>query len=96
MSQTTVKDKPTTATGEKKRLEDMYQVILHNDDRNIAEHVVDCLVRVFGHSLDLAVKIMLEAHNTGQAIAEVEGETEAKLHRDQLESYSLNATVEKI
>jgi len=96
MAETTVEDSPITETGVKKRLEDMYQVILHNDDRNRAEFVVLCLVRVFNHSEDLAVKIMLEAHTTGLAIAEVEAETEAKLHRDQLQSYGLNATVEKV
>ena len=96
MTQTTVEDRPTTAAGVKKRMEDMYQVILHNDDKNTPEFVVQCLISVFAHPEELAVKIMLEAHSTGQAIAEVESETEAKLHRDQLQSYGLSATVEKI
>jgi len=78
------------------RPEDVYQVILHNDDRNTMDHVVGCLVSVFGHSVELATKIMLEAHSKGHAVAEVEGETEARLHRDQLRSYGLVATVEKV
>jgi ATP-dependent Clp protease adaptor protein ClpS len=91
-----VSDRPTTGAGAKTRLEDMYQVILHNDDKNTVEHVVRCLMRVFGHNGPLAVKIMMEAHERGKAVAEVEAESEAKRHRDQLQSFGLSATVEKI
>ena len=76
--------------------EDLYQVVLHNDDWNTMPHVVHSLMRVFGHSEQLAVKLMLEAHEKGRAIAEVEAETEAKRHRDQLQSFSLSATVERV
>jgi hypothetical protein len=34
MTGTTVIDQPTVSTGTAERLEDMYQVILHNDDHN--------------------------------------------------------------
>ena len=44
----------------------------------------------------LATKIMFEAHNNGKSIAEVEGEETAKLHCQQLQSFRLTATVEKI
>ena len=89
-------DVPTIRTEKTERLEDMYEVILHNDDYNTMDHVVRCLVRVFGHSMMLAEKIMRETHRMGSAVAEVEAESEAKLHRDQLQSYGLSATVEKI
>ena len=74
----------------------MYQVVLHNDDYNEAMFVVRCLVRVFKHTADLAYKIMMEAHTTGRAIAQVEGEAEAKKHCAQLQSAGLGATVEEI
>jgi len=96
MVSTTTIEKPVADTETVERLEDMYQVVLHNDDYNTMEHVVLCLMRVFGHSEQLAVKVMLEAHEKGKAIAEVEAETPAKLHRDQLQSFSLSATVEKV
>ncbi len=89
-------DVPVIGTETTERLEDMYEVILHNDDYNTTDHVVRCLVRVFGHTVTLAEKIMREAHRAGRAVAEVEAESEAKLHRDQLQSYGLSATVEKI
>jgi ATP-dependent Clp protease adaptor protein ClpS len=96
MAGTTTIERPVVGTKAAERLEDMYQVILHNDDHNTMDHVVSCLMRVFGHSEQLAAKIMLEADEKGKAIAEVEAETPAKLHRDQLQSFSLSATVEKL
>ena len=96
MTSTTVIDKPADTTDADTRLEDMYQVILHNDDKNLADHVVRCLMRVFGHTEQMASKIMMEAHRRGKSIAEVESQSQAKLHRDQLQSYGLSATVERI
>lgn len=91
-----VADVPAAGTGVQAQLEDMYQVVLFNDDHNSMEHVVDCLTKTFSHPLELAIKIMLEAHEKGKAIAEVESETPAKLHCDQLTSFGLTAVVEKI
>ena len=85
-----------TSTDTLSAQEDIYQVVLHNDDTNTMEHVVRCLVQVFGHSLELAVKIMMEAHRKGRAVAEVESKSEAQRHRDQLRSLSLVATIEPI
>ena len=95
MSQKTT-SKPRTGKKPHVSLEDMFQVILHNDDHNTMEHVIAALMQVFGHSAHLAFKIMKEAHLKGKAVADVEPETEAKLHRDQLQSLSLTSTVEKI
>ncbi|MFU8780840.1 MAG: ATP-dependent Clp protease adaptor ClpS [Kiritimatiellia bacterium] len=72
------------------------QVVLHNDDNNTVSHVIHCLQLVFAYDISLAAKIMLEAHARGRAIAEVEAETPAIEHRDQLRSYGLSATVEPI
>jgi len=89
-------DEPVVGTLADTLLEEMCQVILHNDDVNLADFVARCLMRVFGHTEQLAYKIMLEAHNKGHAIAQVEAETEARLHRDQLQSFGLTATIEKV
>jgi len=75
---------------------DMYQVVLWNDDHTEAGFVVSCIMQVFKHDSQLAMKIMLEAHNNGKAIAEVESAESANLHREQLQSFGLTVTVEKI
>jgi ATP-dependent Clp protease adaptor protein ClpS len=96
MTTPAVIERPGVGTGLATQLEDMYQVVLWNDDHNTMEHVIECLMRVFAHPLQLAQKIMLEAHERGRAVAEVEAESPAKLHRDQLQSMGLTATLEKI
>lgn len=92
----TTTDKPVVGTLASTQLEDMYQVVLHNDDVNLADFVARCLMRVFGHTEQLAYKIMMEAHNKGRAIAQVEAESQARLHRDQLQSFGLTVTIERV
>ena len=75
-------------------LEPMYQVVLHNDDVHSMDFVVDSLMRVFKHTEAVAVHIMLEAHQRGRAVAEVEEKERALAHRDQLQSLGLGATAE--
>ena len=72
----------------------MSQVVIFNDNHNTVDHVVACLMRTFGHSGALATKIMLEAHNRGRAIAEVEETAQAQAHCAQLLQAGLGATVE--
>jgi len=96
MSPQPVVQQPVQTTGEATRVADMYQVVLFNDDHNYAGYVVECLIRVFGHPRQMAIKIMYEAHERGRSIAEVEGHEKAQLHKDQLQSSGLTAEVEKI
>jgi len=95
---TTVVENPVIVadTEIRPRLADSYQVVLWNDDYNEAGFVVRCLVRVFHHPAQLAVKIMFEAHNNGKAIAEVEDQSPATLHCRQLQSFGLTCTVERL
>lgn len=85
--------RPDSSTSEATALEPLYEVVLHNDDVNSMDHVVEALMRVFGHPVEIAVRIMLEAHYTGRAVAEVEGEAAARRHRDELQSLGLTATI---
>ncbi|MDA1043966.1 MAG: ATP-dependent Clp protease adaptor ClpS [Verrucomicrobia bacterium] len=78
------------------RREELYEVILHNDDFSPMLHVVTSLMKVFDHSRPLAIKIMDEAHMRGQAVAEVESRRRASLHRNQLLSLGLSVTLNRI
>ncbi|MBA2447897.1 MAG: ATP-dependent Clp protease adaptor ClpS [Chloroflexi bacterium] len=79
----------------KPRALEPYKVILHNDDHNSMDHVVRSLVRsVQGLSVNKAVQIMLEAHNSGRAIVTTCPLELAELYRDRLESCGLTATIE--
>ena len=71
-----------------------YRVILHNDDHNTMEHVVESLVQCVPSLTVEAAAIMFEAHNEGQATV-IECPKEAAEHyREALESRGLTATIE--
>lgn len=72
------------------------QVVLFNDDVNTFEHVIRCLVSVFGHGERLATKIAVEAHVRGRAIAEVEPREPAERHAAELRRRGLGAAVESV
>lgn len=71
-----------------------YKVLLHNDDVNSMEHVIRALQQVFKFDLDECARITIEAHNNDLALCAVEPLEQAELHRDQLISFSLVATIE--
>ena len=77
-------------------LEGMCQVVLYNDDVNSFDHVVRCLMVVFGHPIELSSKLAMDAHTSGRTIAEVEDANKAIKHKEQLISFGLTAEVEKI
>lgn len=72
------------------------QVVLFNDDVNTFEHVIACLMSIFGHNMQLAADIALEAHTKGRAIAEVEPREQAEQHAAALKRQGLGASVESI
>lgn len=75
---------------------DQCQVVLYNDDHNTCEHVVRSLMKVFGHSFEMAKKLMLEAHHKGKTIAQVEDREKAMEHAKQLQGAGLRVEVETI
>lgn len=73
-----------------------YAVILHNDDHNEMGYVVSALLKsVSSLSREDAERIMLEAHDTGQAMVIVCPLEHAELHRDRLRSFNLGVTIER-
>ena len=72
----------------------MFKVILHNDDVNSFDHVIVSLMEIFKFDTEKAVTVTLEAHKTGTSLVKIEPYEHAELHRDQLQSASLTATIE--
>lgn len=75
---------------------DPCKVVLFNDDHNTAEHVVRSLMSIFGHSLEMAKKIMLEAHKGTKTVAQVETRSKATYHTTLLLKAGLKAEVESV
>ncbi len=73
----------------------LYKVLLHNDDHNTMDHVVRSLMMVFRFGKAESERIMFEAHRNGIALCAIEPLEQAELHRDQLRSFSLTASLEQ-
>ena len=72
-----------------------YRVILHNDNFNKREYVVQVLMKVIpGMTLDNAVNIMQEAHYNGLAVVIICAQADAEEHCMQLRGNGLLSSIE--
>lgn len=77
------------------RLLPPFRVVLHNDDHNSMDHVVESLVAcVPSLTLEDAATIMLRAHNDGSTTVITCPKEAAEHYRDCLESKGLTSTIE--
>ena len=73
---------PETGTITNTRAEDLYHVIILNDDEHSYEYVIEMLQSVFGISYSAAVAHTTEADSTGSSIVMTCGLEEAERRRD--------------
>ncbi|EFJ23656.1 hypothetical protein SELMODRAFT_142341 [Selaginella moellendorffii] len=79
----------------KKKMAPPYRVILHNDNFNRREYVVQVLMKVIpGMTLDNAVNIMQEAHHNGLSVVIVCSQEDAEEHCTQLRANGLLSSIE--
>ncbi|KAK1437968.1 hypothetical protein QVD17_03769 [Tagetes erecta] len=72
-----------------------YRVMLHNDNYNKREYVVQVLMKVIpGMTVDNAVNIMQEAHINGLSVVIVCGQPDAEEHCTQLRGNGLLSSIE--
>lgn len=71
-----------------------FRVLLHNDDVNTIDHVVDSIVELTPLDHGRAVEVTLEAQKAGAALVLVTHQERAELYRDQFVSKSLTVTIE--
>ncbi|XP_077230294.1 ribosomal protein L12/ ATP-dependent Clp protease adaptor protein ClpS family protein [Tasmannia lanceolata] len=72
-----------------------YRVLLHNDNYNKREYVVQVLMKVIpGMTIDNAVNIMQEAHHNGLAVVIICAQADAEEHCMQLRGSGLLSSIE--
>jgi ATP-dependent Clp protease adaptor protein ClpS len=93
-----VVESPTrdTETSSKQDVDLPWQVIVHNDPVNLMTYVTMVFQRVFGYPREKAEQHMLEVHRKGRSILWTGVRERAELYVQQLHSYLLLATLEKL
>ncbi|MCY7334350.1 MAG: ATP-dependent Clp protease adapter ClpS [Pseudanabaena sp. CAN_BIN31] len=71
-----------------------YRVLLHNDDFNSMEYVVETLMQVVNLTQPQAVDIMMSTHATGCGLVIVCVEEHAEFYCEGLQSKGLTSTIE--
>jgi ATP-dependent Clp protease adaptor protein ClpS len=64
-----------------------FNVVLLDDNDHTYEYVIEMLMKVFGHSNELAYQMACEVDRAGRVIVETTTRERAELKRDQIHSY---------
>lgn len=87
--------KPSSSTSTVRKHAPRYRVLLHNDDFNSMEYVVQTLMKtVAGLTQPQAVNIMMEAHNSGVALVITCALEHAEFYCETLKNHGLTSTIE--
>ncbi|KMZ62029.1 ATP-dependent Clp protease adapter protein clpS [Zostera marina] len=79
----------------KRKTSPPYRVLLHNDNFNKREYVVQVLMKVIPEmTLDIAVNVMQEAHLNGMAVVIICAQVDAEEHCMQLRGNGLLSSIE--
>lgn len=83
------------STSTVRKLAPRYKVLLHNDDFNPMEHVVQVLIKtVTSLTIPQAVSIMMEAHTNGIALVITCAQEHAEFYCENLKNNGLTSTIE--
>lgn len=75
-------------------LENNRNLILHNDEVNTFDHVIDCLIEVCAHDSNQAEQCALITHYKGKCDVKTGVIEELSLMKDQLSSKGLSVTID--
>lgn len=90
MSVETLEKRSTT-----RKLAPRYRVLLHNDDYNSMEYVVQVVMQtVPSITQPQAVSIMMEAHTNGMALVITCAQEHAEFYSETLNNHGLSSTIE--
>ena len=73
----------------------LWNVIVWNDPINLMSYVTFVFQKLFGYSVELATKLMLQVHNDGRSIVATVEREKAEYYVTRLHQYGLQATLEK-
>ena len=71
-----------------------YKLILHNDDHNTFDHVINCLMKVCEHELEQATQCAYMVHNNGKCDVKYGDYDTISKMKNRLKANSLSVTME--
>ena len=74
-------------------LEDLWAVIVWNDDVTTFQTVIEAFVEIFGHTVERADQLAWKIHRTGKAVAAVRPKDEAEAAVHALHLRKIQATM---
>jgi len=80
--------------GIKRSDDNQYTLVLHNDDVNDMLHVTLALYEICGLNNEDALRVMMEAHEKGKAVAKSGSLSDMNVMKDSLNKRGIEATVE--
>jgi ATP-dependent Clp protease adaptor protein ClpS len=87
--------KPAAEAETKTSPDRLWNVIVWNDPINLMSYVTFVFQKLFGFSLQVATKHMLEVHQQGRSIVATVEREKAEYYVGRLHQYGLQATMEK-
>ncbi len=72
-----------------------WQVVVLDDPVNLMEYVTRVLMKIFGHSQEVAQKMMMDVHIRGRAIVWKGNREKGEMYVQQLHQAQLRASLEK-
>lgn len=99
--------RPKTETLDETAFENLWQVILLDDDDHTYEYVIIMLMNIFGHPQELAYQMTCEVDSVGRVIVDVTSKAKAELGKRRILEYgpdpllsrsrgSMNAIIEPV
>lgn len=85
---------PDVSTAQQTGLLPPFRVLLHNDDVNSFEHVIQTILQLTPLKFEEAVERTLEAHESGLSLLLVTHRERAELYVEQFSSAQLTVTCE--
>lgn len=73
-----------------------WKIILHNDNTNTAEYVINRIQEVTKLDEEKATKRVFEAHENGIAVLLITHKEKAELFVEMFQSYKITVTMEKV
>ncbi|KAA3610973.1 MAG: ATP-dependent Clp protease adaptor ClpS [Calditrichaeota bacterium] len=72
-----------------------YNVVLWDDNDHSYDYVIEMLVAVFRHTVEMSFKMAVEVDNCGRVVVDTTSKERAEFKRDQIHAYGSDWRIER-